>query len=242
MLRYAITNRHLLSTAKSGAPSPTLGAPSLTPGAPSPTPGAPSLTRSLRQGWDQTLIALAWQWATRNIDYIQIREKDLSSDNLRELTQAIVEAVREINLTTKVLLNGPAEIAFAAGSDGIHLTASIPPSAAAEARALYAQSGHEATISHSCHSITEVLRIREESQLDPHATTNNTLILYAPVFEKLTPEGKLPGQGLEALRAAVHAAGNIPVIALGGVTEENASACLHAGAAGIAGIRLFLPD
>ena len=83
--------------------------------------------------------------------------------------------------------------------------------------------------------------MREDSQRAPHANIENTLILYAPVFEKLTPEGKLPGQGLEALKAAVRAAaGNLPVFALGGVTNENAPACIAVGAAGIAGIRLFL--
>lgn len=226
MLRYAITNRHLL---------------------PEGDPGAPSLPRSLRQGWDQALTTLATQWATRNIDYIQIREKDLSPDNLRKLMEQIVSAVREHGTHTKVLLNGPAEIAFAAGADGIHLPANVPPNAASEARGLFARSGREAIISHSCHSITEILKIREASQLDPHATTANTLILYAPVFEKIIPPQipdhppeKFPGQGLDALRAAVRAAGNIPVIALGGVTEENAPACIAAGAAGIAGIRLFL--
>lgn len=185
------------------------------------------------------LVALANLWAARSIDYIQIREKDLAPDDLRRLAEQIVSAVHEKNQTTRVLLNGPAAIALASGADGIHLPSNSSPNAAGEARALYAQSGREATISHSCHSVTEVLKVREESQRDPHATAANTLILYAPVFEKLTPEGKLPGQGLEALRAAVHAAGNIPVIALGGVTEENTSACLHAGAAGVAGIRLF---
>ena len=188
------------------------------------------------------LVTLTAQWAARNIDYIQIREKDLASNDLRELTSAIVSAVREINPTTKVLVNGPAEIALEAGADGVHLPANAPPNAAAEARAFFAQSGHDAILSHSCHSITEVLRVREESQRDPHATTANTLILYAPIFEKLTPDGRIPGQGLDALRAAVHAAGNIPVIALGGVTEENAPYCNAAGAAGIAGIRLFLPS
>lgn len=185
-------------------------------------------------------INLAAQWAARNIDYIQIREKDLGPNDLRKLTEQIVSAVRENGTHTRVLLNGPAEIALEAGADGIHLPSNAPPNAAAEARSLFAGSGREAIVSHSCHSITEVFRVREESQRDPHAASANTLILYAPVFEKVTPEERIPGQGLGALRAAVHTAANIPVIALGGVTRENAPACIAAGAAGIAGIRLFL--
>ena len=49
----------------------------------------------------------------------------------------------------------------------------------------------------------------------------------------------MPGQGLEQLHAACIAAAPVPVYALGGVTLENAAACIAAGAAGIAGIRLF---
>ena len=131
------------------------------------------------------LVPLARLWAARNIDYIQIREKDLAPDDLRELAQSIVSAVREINQTTKVLLSGPAAIALAAGADGVHLPANTPSNAARNARALFARSGREATLSHSCHSIKEVLKVREESQRDPHATSSNTLILYAPVFEKV---------------------------------------------------------
>lgn len=227
MLLYAITNRALV-------PADGLGAPSLANAEYSPRVGT-------------ALISLAAQWAANNLDYIQIREKDLAPNGLRELTRAIVSAVREINQTTKILLNGAASIALEAGADGVHLPATAPPNAAPEARALFAQSGRDAILSHSCHSIQEVLKTREGSQRDPHATTANTLILYAPVFEKIlappapnqSPE-KLPGQGLDALRAAVHAAGNIPVLALGGITPENAPDCLAAGASGIAGIRLFL--
>jgi thiamine-phosphate pyrophosphorylase len=186
------------------------------------------------------LIPLARRWASQNIDYIQIREKDLASNDLRELAQSIVSAVREINPTTKIILNGPADIALQSGADGVHLPANTQPSAAVEARALFSQSGREAILSHSCHSVEEVLKVREESQRDPHATTANTLILYAPVFEKVTADGKIPGQGIDALRAAVHAAGNISVLALGGITPDNTPECLAAGAAGIAGIRLFL--
>jgi thiamine monophosphate synthase len=52
--------------------------------------------------------------------------------------------------------------------------------------------------------------------------------------------------GLEAL-GRVCTAVKIPVLALGGVSDENAQACMDAGAAGVAGISLFqnaadLPD
>ena len=64
------------------------------------------------------------------------------------------------------------------------------------------------------------------------------LILFSPIFEKLEAPEVAP-QGLEALRQACAEAEGIPVFALGGVTSFNAQDCLTAGAAGVAGIRLF---
>jgi thiamine-phosphate pyrophosphorylase len=74
--------------------------------------------------------------------------------------------------------------------------------------------------------------------------------VFAPVFEKpgagssprtdSNSEARGTGIGLEALRRACAASiGGMPVLALGGVTPENAASCLRAGAAGVAGIRLF---
>jgi thiamine-phosphate pyrophosphorylase len=189
------------------------------------------------------LINLARAWAQYNIDYIQIREKNLPPSDLLLLTQQIVAAVRNENQTTRVLLNGPAQIALDARADGVHLPANAPSNAAEQARNLLAATGRDAILSHSCHSVKEVLKAKEESQRNPLATVTNTLILYAPVFEKsLSGENPLPGLGLESLRAAADAAKPVPVFALGGVTLQNAPSCLVAGAAGIAAIRLFLGD
>jgi thiamine-phosphate pyrophosphorylase len=60
------------------------------------------------------------------------------------------------------------------------------------------------------------------------------------VFGKVLGASSLPGVGLDLLAAACAVAGTMPVFALGGVSAENAKDCIDAGAAGVAGIRLFL--
>lgn len=60
--------------------------------------------------------------------------------------------------------------------------------------------------------------------------------VFAPVFEKKDDSHARPA-GLDALRQACRE--KIPVLALGGITVGNACACREAGAAGVAGIRLF---
>jgi thiamine-phosphate pyrophosphorylase len=82
-------------------------------------------------------------------------------------------------------------------------------------------------ISVSCHHAAEV----READL-----AGADLALFAPVFEKKDFPNTNP-LGLDALHQACQH--RIPVFALGGVTLDNAAACLEAGASGIAGIRLF---
>jgi thiamine-phosphate pyrophosphorylase len=70
-----------------------------------------------------------------------------------------------------------------------------------------------------------------------------SLILFGPVFEKrIGVKPIAAGAGLDLLRAACAAAAPVPVLALGGITQANTAACLAAGAAGIAAIRLFLHE
>ena len=79
----------------------------------------------------------------------------------------------------------------------------------------------------SCHRESEVMAA-EESTAD--------FVVFGPVFGKgVDPERK--ATGLELLQSACRH--NIPVVALGGVTLTSAGSSIDAGAAGIAGIRLF---
>ncbi len=171
------------------------------------------------------LLDQAAAWAAGHVDYVQIREKDLDGDALADLAAAVVQAVRKAGGRTRVLLNGPVELALAAGCDGAHLPSRMPEAAISAAKA------RVDVVSVSCHTVAEIETARN---------LGATLALFAPVFEKKIGENVVPGQGLGALSAACKAGSPMPVLALGGVTSENARECARAGAAGVAAIRLFM--
>lgn len=209
--------------------------------------------------------------ATRaGVDYIQLREKDLSTRELEQLACEAVSLIRRLKnenqaLKTRLLINSRTDVALAVGTDGVHLrsgdlspadvrrvvalkrstpigenrAACGPRRSATENQSFsptseavsFPNSGYESSnhflIGVSCHSATDVLRAESEGA---------DFVVFAPVFEKKDAPNAIP-QGLAALREACKA--HIPVLALGGVTLENAAECLEAGAAGVAGIRLF---
>ena len=174
------------------------------------------------------LVADAARWADLGVDFVQLREKTLGGSELLRLASAMVGVFREQGGTTKLLVNGRADVALAAGADGVHLTASADELTVEQVRRVF---GEAAVVSVSCHSVEEVRRARKMGA---------DLVLFGPVFGK-SVEGSLvvEGVGLEALREACEVAGGVKVLALGGVDAENAADCVEAGAAGIAGIRLF---
>lgn len=179
----------------------------------------------------EALRRLAFSWANGGIEYLQIREKDLTAGELESLSSALVREVKGSRM--KVLVNGRADIAMAAGAHGVHLPGGQPLSPA-EVRQLFASRGQaECLISVAAHSISEA-RVAKQSGAD--------LLLFAPVFEKRIPGGRIPGQGLEELSEVCRSVSPTPVFALGGVNKENAGQCIAAGAQGIAAIRLFLTE
>jgi thiamine-phosphate pyrophosphorylase len=179
----------------------------------------------------RALIAKVTEAARAGVDYIQLRENDLSARELESLAREVVGLVREQLQSTRVLVNSRTDVALATGADGIHLRAEdIAPDEVQSIVKLSSQQpalDSNLIVSVSCHSVADVFRA-ESNGAD--------LAVFAPVFGKSAAPGIQPA-GLGMLREACHA--KIPVLALGGVTLENAASCVNAGAAGIAGIRLF---
>lgn len=178
------------------------------------------------------LIREASRWAADGIDFIQLREKDLATAEIAALAREVLHAIARVASPTKLLINSRPDIAAATGAHGVHLTSDRDEFAPDQVRSVFTSASLTPPIvTISCHTLDDVQCAREHRA---------DVILFAPVFEKSLPGGEiLQGKGLERLHAACLAASPVPVYALGGVTLENASACIEAGATGIAGIRLF---
>jgi thiamine-phosphate pyrophosphorylase len=176
------------------------------------------------------LTPQAERWASKGIEFIQLREKDLGPLEIEDIANAMLEAIAAYP-ATRLLINGCLRAAIESHAHGVHLpsNSSILPEEVRRRYAVHSLSRPVVTV--ACHSLAEI-QIAQRNHADA--------ILFAPVFGKTVDSEEItPAIGLEALKAACEAANPVPVYALGGVTEENAPLCIEAGAAGIAGIRLF---
>lgn len=192
-----------------------------------------SLPGSSFGGAETLLLERIETAAAAGIDWIQLREKDLSDRQLIALARAALDRMRARNSATRLFLNDRVDIALAAGAHGVHLSESgLPVADARHLRddflACQSRPG-DFLIGISCHSAEAVRAV---------ASAGADYAYFGPVFE--TPSKAQYGapQGPDRLAEACRAA-QIPLIAIGGIDLTNASGCLAAGAAGVAAIRLF---
>jgi thiamine-phosphate pyrophosphorylase len=157
------------------------------------------------------------------ITLVQLREKELTGRVLFELASAAVHITR--GSETRVLVNDRADVARGAGCDGVHLATTSLDTAAVR-RAF----GEELLIGVSAHTLEEA-RAASAGGAD--------FAVYGPVFDTPSKRAYGPPVGLGALTEAALELSPFPLVALGGVGEDKVEKVLQAGAAGVAGIRLF---
>ena len=169
------------------------------------------------------LLALVEAAVHARVSLLQLREKRLSARSLYELTTRAAAITR--GSATRLLVNDRADIARAARADGVHLT-----TRSLEAHTLRRAFGDDFLIGVSTHSLEEA-----RAACDGGAD----FATFGPVFETVSKRVYGPPVGLEKLNEAARTLSPFPLLALGGITQENAAAAIGAGASGVAAIRLF---
>jgi thiamine-phosphate pyrophosphorylase len=168
------------------------------------------------------LLPIIREAVQAGIDLIQIREKDLPTRALLQLVESVVATAK--GSQTRIVVNDRLDVALAAGADGVHLgTQSIP------AQALRKRVPKGFLVGVSCHSREDVLMAE---------TAGADYVLLGPLFETPSKIAYGPPLGLDILREAASVTRSA-ILALGGISVERVRGCLEAGAAGIAGIRIF---
>jgi thiamine-phosphate pyrophosphorylase len=161
------------------------------------------------------------------VDWVQIREKDLSGRELLGLAREAVAA----GGGARVIVNDRVDVALAAGAAGVHLGRE---SLGAREVVRWCRGGGgnapaDFLVGVSCHGLEEA---REAE------SAGAAYIFFGPVFDTPSKRGMGQPQGVARL-AEICRGVTIPVLAIGGVSEANAGDCIRAGAAGIAAIRRF---
>lgn len=155
---------------------------------------------------------------------VQLREKHLSPREFYSEAEGALRVAR--GRGAKLIINDRADIALALGADGVHLGQDdMPPEAA---RALL---GRGAVIGFSTHGVEQSVAA---------ARLPVDYVAIGPVFATSSKENPDPTVGLEGVRLARRAVGRVPLVAIGGITRENAPSVLDAGADSVALIGALL--
>ncbi len=173
--------------------------------------------RKFRAGFTTALEGIL----RRNVKMIQLREKDLGGRELYSLARQARELTERYGAL--LLINERLDIAVAVGADGVHLPEKgLPPGVVKD---LFPH----LLVGYSAHSLEGVLYAQKEGA---------DFVTLSPIFRTESHPEAEP-LGLEELKR-VSAKVNVPIYALGGVTQERIELCLKNGAYGVAGITMFL--
>jgi thiamine-phosphate pyrophosphorylase len=188
-----------------------------------PSPSAPH----------EPLLRMVESAARAGIDWIQIREKDQSGREcaalVREAMQRTAKSSAGSSRTPRILVNDRLDVALTERAGGVHLSENSLPVREAKRLVESRLPPADFLVGASCHSLDAATSA---------ASDGADYLIFGPVFSTPSKAVYGPPQGRAHLAEVCHST-SIPVIAIGGITLDNAASCLTAGAAGIAAIRLF---
>lgn len=169
-----------------------------------------------RAGW--TPIDLARAFLDGGATLIQLRAKQLGSAAFLDLADAAVRLAHPYH--ANIIVNDRADIALMSAAAGVHVGQDdLPPSAA---RRLL---GEGAVVGLSTHSVPQVERALREPI---------SYVAIGPVFGTRSKDTGYAAVGLEFVGSAAQLTGPLPVVAIGGITLENARSVIVAGATSVA--------
>jgi thiamine-phosphate diphosphorylase len=171
---------------------------------------------------DDLLVERVSAAAAAGVDLVQVRERDMDARALSRLVGRCLDAAR--GTRTRVLVNDRLDVALATGAHGVHLRGDSMP--AARARALTPVGF---LIGRSVHSVDEAVQVSADGGVD--------YLLFGAVFVTSSKPGQTPA-GVQML-ADVAAATSVPVLGVGGITEETVPQLAGTGSAGVAAIGFF---
>src|SRR5262249_25667096 len=149
--------------------------------------------------------------------WIQVREKELGAGAFLTHAARAVEKGHEGGAI--VVVNDRVDVAIMAGADGVHVGRDDLP--AIEARKLM---GENAIVGISTHSVEEGIAA---------AKLPVDYVAIGPVFATTSKSDAQPVVGIDTVRRLVDAIA-LPVVAIGGITEERAAEVIGAGAHAVA--------
>ena len=149
---------------------------------------------------------------------VQLRLKDESARVLVEVARALREALPGVPL----LVNDRADVALAAGADGVHVG-----QADDQVRAVREHVGPEMLIGLSTHS---------REQLESGLETDADYVCVGPVYATPT-KPDYPAVGLDLVRHAAATVERLPWFAIGGIDGANVREVAAAGAPGVVVVR-----
>ncbi len=171
----------------------------------------------------ENILELVSAAVDARISLVQLREKRLNALRLFELAKRAAQITRAS--ATRLLVNDRADIAVAAGADGVHLS-----TRSVESGIIRDCFGENFLIGCSTHSLSEVVAARDGGA---------DFVVFGPIFQTDSKAQYGAPIGVEVLKETTKEMALYPIVALGGISALNARECLGAGASGIAGIGLF---